>query len=69
MSAPRLIDTHCHLNFNRYDEDREEVLRRAREAGVARIIIPAIDLASCQQALAYGGLPCRLVRGGGRPPQ
>ena len=52
MSAPRLIDTHCHLNFNRYDEDREEVLRRAREAGVARIIIPAIDLASCQQALA-----------------
>ena len=52
MSAPRLIDTHCHLNFNRYDEDREDVLRRAREAGVDRIIIPAIDLESCKQALA-----------------
>ena len=52
MSAPRLIDTHCHLNFHAYDEDRDDMLRRAREAGVDRIIIPAIDLESCQQALA-----------------
>lgn len=52
MSAPRLIDTHCHLNFHSYDEDREAAIRRARAAGVARIIIPAIDLASCRQALA-----------------
>ena len=52
MPAPRLIDTHCHLNFSSYDEDREEVLRRARAAGVDRIIIPAVDLESCQQALA-----------------
>lgn len=52
MRAPRLIDTHCHLNFNSYDEDREDVLRRARQAGVDRVIIPAIDLASCRQALA-----------------
>ncbi len=51
MSA-RLIDTHCHLNFHAYDEDRDELLRRARAAGVDRIIIPAIDLESCQQALA-----------------
>lgn len=52
MAAPRLVDTHCHLNFHSYDEDREEVLLRARAAGVDRIIIPAIDLESCQQALA-----------------
>lgn len=52
MPAHRLIDTHCHLNFSRYDEDREAVLRRAREAGVDRVIIPAINLESCQQALA-----------------
>jgi TatD DNase family protein len=62
MPAPRLIDTHCHLNFNSYADDREEVLRRAREAGVDRIIIPAIDLQSCQQALALAdcraGLYC-----------
>lgn len=52
MSAPRLVDTHCHLNFHTYDEDREEVLCRAREAGVDRIIMPAIDLESCRQAQA-----------------
>lgn len=52
MPAPRLIDTHCHLNFNSYDEDRTTVLLRARETGVDRIIIPAIDLESCRQALA-----------------
>ncbi len=60
MPALRLIDTHCHLNFSSYDEDREAVLRRARAAGVDRIIIPAVDLASAQQALAlaarYAGL-------------
>ena len=47
-----LIDTHCHLNFRSYDHDRAQVLRRARQAGVNHIIIPAIDLESCQQALA-----------------
>ena len=47
-----LVDTHCHLNFARYDHDRADVLQRARRAGVQRIIIPAIDLPSCRQALA-----------------
>lgn len=47
-----LVDTHCHLNFPRYNHDRAEVLRRACKAGVRRIIIPAIDLESCRQALA-----------------
>lgn len=52
MSALELIDTHCHLNFNSYDDDRAEVLRRANDAGVQRVIIPAIDLPSCNEALA-----------------
>lgn len=46
-----LVDSHCHLNFHRYDHDRAEVLRRAYKAGVKRIIIPAIDLDSSRQAL------------------
>ncbi|MCY3574681.1 MAG: TatD family hydrolase [Chloroflexi bacterium] len=50
MPAP-LVDTHCHLNFQRFDEDRAAVLQRAYEAGVERIIIPAIDLSSCIEAL------------------
>lgn len=47
-----LVDTHCHLYFQRYDHDREAVLRRAREAGVRRVIAPAIDLATCREAIA-----------------
>lgn len=46
-----LVDTHCHLNFRSYDSDRAQVLQRARAAGVIRIVVPAIDLDSCQQAL------------------
>ena len=48
---PDLVDTHCHLNFQRYDHDREAALARAQAAGVRRIIIPAIDLPSCSEAL------------------
>ncbi len=39
-----IIDTHCHLNFNLFDEDLDDVLSRARSAGVVRIVVPAIDL-------------------------
>jgi TatD DNase family protein len=46
-----LVDTHCHLNFERYDNDREDVVARARAAGVTRIIIPAIDIATTYEAL------------------
>lgn len=33
-----LIDTHAHVDAPQFDEDREEVLARAREAGVVQII-------------------------------
>lgn len=46
-----LTDTHCHLDFNKFDEDREAVLARALEAGVHRILIPALDYESSLSAL------------------
>lgn len=40
-----LIDSHCHLDDQRFDNDREAVWQRAREAGVMAQIIPAITAA------------------------
>lgn len=38
-----LIDTHSHIYDEAFDEDRREVVERARQEGVERIILPAID--------------------------
>jgi TatD DNase family protein len=46
-----LTDTHCHLDFNKFDEDREAVIQRAFEAGVIRILIPALDHESSRSAI------------------
>lgn len=46
-----LIDTHCHLDFDSFDADREAVLDRAQRAGVLRVVNPGIDLASSQAAV------------------
>lgn len=44
-----LVDTHCHLNFNTFNNDFPEVLDRANSKGVDRILIPAIDLPTSYQ--------------------
>ncbi|MFA7382187.1 MAG: TatD family hydrolase [Desulfurivibrionaceae bacterium] len=46
-----LIDTHCHLDFPDYQEDLAEVLSRARQAGVSRIVTVGIDFATSQAAV------------------
>lgn len=38
-----LIDTHTHLYSEEFDNDRGEMIQRAREAGIGRFYIPAID--------------------------
>jgi TatD DNase family protein len=47
----RLIDSHCHLQVDRFDEDVELVVGAARLAGVERILVPGWDLASSRAAL------------------
>ena len=46
-----LTDTHCHLDLNKFDEDREAVIQRSIETGVERILIPGLDLESSQSAI------------------
>jgi TatD DNase family protein len=36
------IDTHCHLDAAEFDADRDAVRQAARQAGVARCVIPAV---------------------------
>jgi len=46
-----LVDTHCHLDMPEFEADLEEVIRRAVQAGVKRIIVPGIDLESSIKAV------------------
>jgi TatD DNase family protein len=38
-----LIDTHTHIYLSEFEEDLEPVMKRAREAGVETMFLPAID--------------------------
>jgi TatD DNase family protein len=47
----RLIDSHGHLNADRFDADVDLVVGAARLAGVERLLVPGWDLASLRRAL------------------
>ena len=47
-----MIDTHCHLAAKEFDADREEVIVRARAAGVGKLIVIADSLEESRAALA-----------------
>jgi len=46
-----IIDTHIHLDDDRYNDDLDEVLNRAREGGVQRFIIPGADPKTLPRAI------------------
>lgn len=47
----RLTDTHCHLYFRQYQNDLDEVIQRAIDAGVERILVPGVDLETSREAI------------------
>jgi len=46
-----LTDTHCHLDFNKFNEDRDAVIQRALHAGVERMLIPSLELESSRAVI------------------
>ncbi|HVO67883.1 MAG TPA: TatD family hydrolase [Syntrophales bacterium] len=50
-----LADSHAHLEMNDFDRDRDEVIRRAAEAGVDLIITVGTTLDDCKKAIAIAG--------------
>jgi TatD DNase family protein len=46
-----LIDTHAHLDFPQYDQDREEVIKRAFNSGLEALVNISVDLVSCQESI------------------
>ena len=50
-----LTDTHCHLDLDKFDSDREAVLERAARAGLVRILIPGLNGASSRAAVKLAG--------------
>ena len=47
-----LIDTHCHINFDSYDEDRDYVMLRAEEEQVTRVINPGVNIDTSKAVIA-----------------
>ena len=46
-----IIDSHCHLDDERYNDDIDEVISRAKEQGVERFIIPGADPLTLERAV------------------
>jgi TatD DNase family protein len=46
-----LIDTHCHLDFPEYDQDRDEVLGRAKSQGIGYIVNIGSSVSGSQKSL------------------
>ena len=46
-----MIDTHAHIYLEHFEEDLDEVIKRARETGVKKILLPNIDSTSIESML------------------
>ena len=47
-----MIDTHSHIYDEAYDEDFSQVLERAKDAGVGKMVMPGIDSSYHERMMA-----------------
>ena len=50
-----LADSHAHLEMRDFDRDRDEVVKRAEDAGVALIVTVGTTLDDCRKAVSIAG--------------
>ena len=51
-----IVDTHCHLDDARYNDDLDEILENAKQEGVEKFIIPGADPKSLERAVEISQL-------------
>jgi len=63
-----LTDTHCHLDYDKFDADRAEVIARAKARGLRRILIPGLNQRSSAEAIALAEHYAEVYAGAGFHP-
>jgi TatD DNase family protein len=46
-----LVDSHCHLDFDAFHSDRDQVIERARKSGVDRLVVPSVTLQNARDVI------------------
>ncbi len=66
-----MIDSHSHLYCEAFDEDRDEVMQRARDAGITHIVLPgeSADTVERQLAMRQGWHECISIAVGLHPEE
>ncbi|WP_105188191.1 TatD family hydrolase [Pseudoalteromonas sp. T1lg48] len=49
----RFIDSHCHLDFKEFDDDRAQCIANAQALGVTHCVVPGVSLAQSNKLLTF----------------
>lgn len=44
-----MIDSHCHLDFSVFDDDREKVVSDAKQLGISQFVVPGVEASQWQK--------------------
>ncbi len=63
-----LIDTHCHIDIRLFEDQFEQLLEKARLAGVLKIVLPGVDRDGWQRIMALASIHQNLLAAPGLHP-